>query len=73
VEAQLHVSATVGHAASLTVYDVAGRVVDRQLAIRDARGQILWPTQHLASGVYLLRLENAAGQTLAVGRGTVMR
>jgi hypothetical protein len=73
VEAQLRVSATVEEAARLAVYDVTGRVVERRVLIHDARGQVLWPTRHLPSGVYMLRLESATGQTLAIGRGTVVR
>jgi VCBS repeat protein len=72
-EAGLRVSTAIADAASLAVYDVAGRVVERRLLVRDDHGQILWPTRQLASGVYVLRLQDAVGRTLAVGRGTIVR
>ena len=59
--------------ARLGVYDVTGRLVECRSLLPDPAGRILWPTHHLTSGVYLLRLEDRSGQTLAVGRGIVAR
>ena len=73
VEARLHVQVTVADAAVLAVYDVAGRLVERRVLVRDERGQILWPVRHLSAGIYFLHLENRSGARLASGRGTVVR
>jgi len=72
VQAGLRFSTPVEAATGLAVYDVAGRLVERRQLIRDASGQILWPTSHLAAGVYVLRLEASNGRAFAVGRGTVV-
>jgi len=73
VEATLRMQGAMGDAARLAVYDVAGRLVERRVLIRDERGQVLWPVRHLSAGIYFLRLESRSGALLAAGRGTVVR
>jgi len=60
-----------GHA--LSVFDVAGRLVERRVPLRDAQNRPLWPVQHLTPGVYLVRLEDARGTTIGTARGVVVR
>ena len=73
VQAQLRLARASEAATQLGVFDVAGRLVERRLLIREPQGPILWGTEHLPSGVYWLRLEDTSGQALAAGRVTVMR
>jgi hypothetical protein len=63
----------LGAASILAVFDVTGRLVERRVPIRDARGQLLFPARHLNPGVYLLRLEDRSGAALAAGRAVVVR
>ncbi|MFQ5601525.1 MAG: hypothetical protein ACE5G2_13355, partial [Candidatus Krumholzibacteriia bacterium] len=72
-QAELRMLAGADAVTCLSVFDVAGRLVERRMLRGDSKGRILWPTAHLASAVYLLRLEDANRRPLAVGRGIVMR
>lgn len=72
LEAGLHLETMLDRAARLSVYDAAGRIVERRQLIGDGHGQILWSTKDLAAGVYILRLEDSGGRSLAVGHGVVL-
>jgi len=63
-----------GHAIKwLAVYDVAGRLMERKLVVRDSQGRYLWTPGSGAAGVYYLRLEDALRKPIASGRATVVR
>jgi hypothetical protein len=57
---------------ALSVFDVAGRLVERRVPLRDAQNRPLWPVQHLIPGVYLVRLEDARGAMIGTARGVVV-
>lgn len=57
----------------ISVFDVAGRLVERLSVTRDPQGRFVWPTRHLAGGVYFLQLEDRRGSPVARGRGVVVR
>lgn len=56
-------------AASLVVFDAAGRIVDRRPLLPE--GSALWRPQ--ASGTYFLRIDTARGESVASGRAVVIR
>src|SRR5262249_894271 len=49
---------------TFAIFDVAGHLVERR-KVPDTRNQIVWSTEHLSQGIYLLRLEGKDGQLLA--------
>jgi hypothetical protein len=58
--------------ARISVFDAAGRLVERLPVTRDPQGRIVWPARHLAGGVYFLQLEDTRGSTVARGRGVIL-
>lgn len=59
-------------AATLAVFDVRGRIVERRKVEASGRS-ILWRPGDLPAGVYLVRLEDHRGHVLASGKGTIVR
>jgi hypothetical protein len=57
---------------SISIYDVAGRLVDRTV-VGATTGNVQWTPRLQSSGVYLIRLENANRRPLAQGRLTAIR
>ena len=56
----------------LTVYDVAGRLVERR-SLRNGQAPLVWYTNGLSAGMYFLQLENHRGIPVARGRGITIR
>ena len=56
----------------LTVYDVAGRLVERR-SLRNGQAPLMWYTDGLSAGMYFLQLENHRGIPVARGRGMIVR
>lgn len=56
----------------LSVFDAAGRLVERRLPVVGPRGRPVWSAENQAAGVYYLRLENHAGAPLGSGRLVVL-
>jgi len=65
--AELHVPWSAAET-QLSVFDVRGKLVQRRTILPNTEGRLLWSTQHLASGIYMLRLEGNAGRSIARGR-----
>jgi hypothetical protein len=57
----------------ISVFDAAGRLVERLPVTRDAQERFVWPAAHLAGGVYFIQLEDRRGSAIACGRGVVVR
>jgi hypothetical protein len=64
---------TSHRARAVAVFDVMGRLVERRgFDCRDPATQ-RWPAAGLASGIYLFRLEDGSGRSIATTRATVLR
>jgi len=71
--ATILLQAAAKNAARFSVYNVAGRLVERRFLRPGQAGSVYWQARGLSAGVYLLQLENSAGVPVAKGRGTVVR
>jgi hypothetical protein len=59
--------------AAISVYDVAGRLVERAIPVQDAPGTLVWAPRRLAAGVYVIRAETNHREVLATRRVVFVR
>jgi hypothetical protein len=70
---KLYVPGIADRIAAISVYDVAGRLVERAIPLRDSRDGLTWTPQRLATGVYWIRPETRLGEPLATRRVVFIR
>jgi hypothetical protein len=58
---------------AISVYDVAGRLVERAIPVRDSRDGLTWTPRRLTTGVYWIRPESRPGEPLATRRVVYIR
>jgi hypothetical protein len=70
---KLYMPGLMERIAAISVYDVAGRLVERAIPQRDAGHGLTWTPQRLATGVYWIRPETRLGEPLATRRVVFIR
>ncbi len=72
LEATIRIPDTAVGGATLAVFDVGGRLLDRRPIPEGLHRIVPWHAQHFTSGIYYLRVEGADAAPIAVGRAVVI-
>jgi hypothetical protein len=70
---KLYVPGIADRIAAISVYDVAGRLVERATPLRDSRDALTWTPRRLTTGVYWIRPETHLGEPVATRRVVFIR
>lgn len=70
---RMHAPVWVDRIATLAVYDVAGRLVERVVPMREPRDGLVWAPRRLVAGVYFVRAETRDRNPLATRRVVLVR
>src|SRR5262245_39509124 len=70
---KLYVPGPADRIGAIPVSDVAGRLVERAIPIRDSRDGLTWTPRRLTTGVYWIRPETRLGEPLATRRVIYIR